>query len=146
MVVVKSANQSTSNLTSGRGIPLDADALNMVADELNDGTVMLGNGAPSGRDSDSGNSKRRKKKSDALNANGTMSATVTDFVNASDKLASVLLAVTAKKSDDSKSSGKSKGRKNNKAVPPEIASKMMKAFGFRHQKSCAEKRHRHEAN
>ena len=130
MVVVKSANQSTSNLSSGSGIPLDADALNMVADELNDGTVMLGNGAPSGRDSDSGNSKRRKKKSDALNANGTMSATVTDFVNASDKLASVLHAVTAKKSDDSKSSGKSKGRKNNKAVPPEIASKMMKAFGF----------------
>ena len=130
MVVVKSANQSTSNLTSGRGIPLDADALNMVADELNNGTVMLGNGAPSGRDRDSDNGTRRKKKSDALNGNGTMLPNVVDFVNAADKLASVLHAVTAAKKDVPKSHGKSKGKTNdNKMVAHGIASKM-KAFGF----------------
>ena len=135
MVIVKSANQPTTNLSSGgSGISMDADALNMVADELNDGTVMLNHGAPPGHGSDSDNGKRRKKRSearnDAPNANGKMSATVIEFVKASDALASVLHAVTTKKSDDSKSRGKGKGRKDNKMVPSEKASKMMKAFGF----------------
>ena len=98
------------------------------------GTVMLNHGAPPGHGSDSDNGKRRKKRSDARNdapnANGKMSATVIEFVKATDALASVLHAVTTKKLDDSKSRGKGKGRKDNKMVPSEKASKMMKAFGF----------------